>query len=294
MIFLGNPRSQASYYARESKNTMTTPLLVLAFFSIVVGWAGIPDGFPILSHLTPSWIERLFTSPVFTESVVLSGLNPGHSAVSEYFLWAPMIIGVALSLLGMTIGWLFYCRIPLEAGDEDPLEVLMTFLRCKWLYRLMQNKFYIDEIYVNLLIKPVTSGVNVTAIFDTKIVDWLVISIGRVATGFSRGAQKVDDAVFDPDLSSIKRLSLTSIVEWFDGNFIDEIVTIFGFLGGITSRMFNQVDERLLDGLVSRVASITQSLGSFVRKIQNGLLSDYLWNAFLMVLLIIASLALLQ
>ena len=47
-------------------------------------------------------------------------------------------------------------------------------------------------------------------------------------------------------------------------------------------------------GLVSRVASITQSLGSFVRKIQNGLLSDYLWNAFLMVLLIIASLALLQ
>ncbi len=75
LVFLGNPRSQASYYARESKNTMTTPLLVLAFFSIVVGWAGIPDGFPILSHLTPSWIERLFTSPVFTESVVLSGLE---------------------------------------------------------------------------------------------------------------------------------------------------------------------------------------------------------------------------
>jgi len=172
--------------------------------------------------------------------------------------------------------------------------VLMTFLRCKWIYRLVQNRFYIDEIYINLFIKPISSGVNVTALFDTKIVDWIVVTIGRVAAGLSIGVQKMDETVFDPDLSKIKRFSLTSVVEWVDGDFIDAIVNVFGFLGGITSRMFNQVDERFLDGVVSRIASTTQSLGLFVRKIQNGLLSDYIWNAFLMVLLIIATLSLLQ
>lgn len=294
LVFLGNPRSQSSYYARESSNTMTIPLLVLAGFSVVVGWVGIPEGFPVLSRFIPNWFEMIFESPVFGPHEAFSAISGSSSLISQHFAWAPMLIGIVLPAMGIAAGWLLYGRIPLETGDEDPLEVLMAFFKCKWIYRLMQNRFYVDEIYQTLFVKPLSTGVNVTALFDTKIIDWLVLSVGRVAAGFSVGVQKIDENIFDPDLSKIKQLSLTSVVEWIDDSLIDEVVNIFGFIGGMTSRLFHQFDERLIEGSITTIANIANSLGLFVRKLQNGLLSDYIWNAFLMVLLIIATLSLLQ
>ncbi len=294
LVFLGDPRTQSSYYARESSNTMTIPLLVLAFFSLVVGWVGIPEGFPLLSRLIPDFYEMLFESQTFQQTMEVSANIFGNVQTTPHFAWLPMLIGIALPLLGIAGGWHLYGRIPLEMGDDDPLEVLMTYVKFKWFYRLMQNRFYIDELYQTTLVKPIYSGVGITAIFDTKIVDMIVLTVGKVATGFSVGVQKVDETIFDPDLSKIQHLSLTSLVEWFDDNFIDEVVNILGFFGNIMSRMFHQMDERLIDRSVKNIAEVTHALGLSVRKLQSGLLSDYLWNAFLMVLFIIAAITLLQ
>jgi NADH-quinone oxidoreductase subunit L len=294
LVFLGNPRTQSSHYARENNNTFLIPLLILAFFSLIVGWIGIPEGFPVLSKLIPNLYEMLYSAPAFIHTTDIANVVSGTLESTPSFSWFPMLIGIAFPVIGFLSGWQLYGRVPIEAGDEDPLLVFMAFFRMRWFYNLIQNRFYIDEIYQIIFIKPISANVDLTALFDNKIVDWIVLTVGRIGAGFSVGVQKLDDNVLDPDLSKINNLNLTSIVEWIDDYLIDEIVNILGFLGEIGSRLFHQIDERLIDGFVKGVAEITHSLGLSVRKLQNGLLSDYLWNAFLMVLLIIATISLLQ
>ena len=294
LVFLGNPRTQSSYNAQENPNTMIIPLLVLAFFSLVVGWVGIPDGFPVLSRFIPDFIERLFESPMFFQNADATALSASVSHISGHFAWLPVIIGIVFPAIGFALGWLLYGRNPLEAGDEDPIEATMKFLRIKWIYQFVQNRFYLDEVYNLVIVKPLSALANVAASFDSNVVDWIVLTVGRVGAGFSIGARKLNDSIFDPDLSDLKTISLTNILEWIDGYIIDEIVNIVGFLGEFVSRLFQQIDRRLIDGFVKRIAELAHTLGLYVRKLQNGLLSDYLWNAFLMVLLIIATITFLQ
>ncbi|NJN54730.1 MAG: hypothetical protein HC804_08240, partial [Anaerolineae bacterium] len=45
MTFAGKPRTPLAEHAHESNKFMTVPLVILAFFAIVVGWMGIPDNF---------------------------------------------------------------------------------------------------------------------------------------------------------------------------------------------------------------------------------------------------------
>jgi NADH-quinone oxidoreductase subunit L len=294
LVFLGNPRTQASYYARENPNTMLIPLLVLAFFSLVVGWVGIPDGFPLLSRIVPDFIGSLFESPIFHASLEADVLTVGVQHSSGNFAWIPMLVGIALPIIGFTIGWLLYGRVPLEAGDEEPLEEMMASIRFKWLFRLIQNRLFIDEIYTFIFIKPFIALANLTSTLDAKFVDQIVITVARIGAGVSAGVQKVDDTILNPDLSKIKELSLSQLFEWVDKYMIDEFINILGFIGEFISTIFQQIDERLLDGLLRRISSGAQSIGSYVRRLQNGLISDYLWNAFLMVLLLIAAISLLQ
>ena len=133
-----------------------------------------------------------------------------------------------------------------------------------------------------------------TNFLDSSLIDWGIRAVGRVAAGFSIGVRVIDENVFDPDLSKVSRLSLSNVLEWIDTYLLDEIVNIFGFVSNVLSVLFEQLDERLVDGFVKFVVSIMESLGGYVRKLQNGLISDYLWNAFLMVLFIIAAISFLQ
>ncbi len=73
-----------------------------------------------------------------------------------------------------------------------------------------------------------------------------------------------------------------------------------GFVKGVTgaSRMSSDasglVDGGLIDGVVTGIARMTGAMGKWSRKMQSGLLPDYLWNAFMIIILLAAILVLLQ
>lgn len=290
LVFLGTPRSQASSHTHENGNTMIIPLLVLALFSITVGWVGIPGQFPVLGRIVPDVLEIAFESPSLQHIAV----DTMHSQAAVRFAWAPVLLGIALPALGLFLGWMLYGRQPLETGDEDPISIFMKAIHMGWLYRFVENGFYINEVYQTLVIRPICFLAEVTSIFDTGFIDWLIRSVGRIAAGFSIGVKVIDENVFDPDFSKLSRFSLSSVLEWIDTYLLDEIVNIFGFISNILSVLFQQLDERVVDGFVKLVVSVMESLGGYVRRLQNGLISDYLWNAFLMVLFIIAAISFLQ
>ena len=134
MTFLGKARSKAAEHAHESTWTMTLPLVVLAIFSVVIGWAGVPKGFPVLSSFVPNWVHDFVDTTLLEHSEVLE-FNP-----------VPLLVSVGVALGGLLVGFLMYRRM--EAGAPDPLA------RLGRVYVWIQNKYYFDELYDFLFVRP--------------------------------------------------------------------------------------------------------------------------------------------
>jgi NADH-quinone oxidoreductase subunit L len=136
LTFWGEPRTEAARHASETPWTMTLPLIVLSFFAITAGWAGIPESFPVLGHLFPGFFNH-FVGHTLAEP-------PGHI---DFSIW-PLLTSIVVSLGGLALGFVVYRNY--AVGDEDPLKrVLGGF------HTVLQNKYYLDEIYDFLFVRPV-------------------------------------------------------------------------------------------------------------------------------------------
>ena len=136
MVFLGEPRTEAAKHASETKPVMTSPLIILAFFAITLGWAGIPHEFPLLGKLSPAWFQEFIGQMLQTEQV------------SEVHSLIPLITSLMVSLGGLALGWLVYKGIR-SAQQLDPMEKAFGFV-----FRIFQKKYGFDEMYEFLFIRP--------------------------------------------------------------------------------------------------------------------------------------------
>jgi len=60
------------------------------------------------------------------------------------------VVSIGVSLAGIGLAWLFYVRRP-ELGEQ-------TAVSLGGLYRLVLNKYYVDEIYRFLIVRPLVVG----------------------------------------------------------------------------------------------------------------------------------------
>jgi len=111
VVFMGKPRSSAVEHAHESSPVMWIPLIVLAVFSAIGGFIGIP-GF-----LHQAQVE----------------------AIHVEFNWAIALISSAAAVAGLGLAYAVYCK------GMRPLQKLQK--NFGWVPRLLVNKFFIDEIY---------------------------------------------------------------------------------------------------------------------------------------------------
>lgn len=116
LAFYGERRGEGSHIPHESPLIMTIPLMILAFFSIVSGFIGLP------------FLENGFSTWVYFH-------EPHHTVVN----WGIMLSSVGVGLLGIYLAWLMYYQKSISAA-----KVAQTF---PGIYKLLYNKYYIDEIY---------------------------------------------------------------------------------------------------------------------------------------------------
>lgn len=143
LVFFGKPRSHAAEKAVESPRTMTIPLVILAGLSVFGGFLNFPA-----THQFTNWLEDTL----------------GHDlAHATEFNWTVALSSTALALLAIYISWLIYGRKPLETGQPDPLRKGLGPL-----FVGMHNKWYVDELYDLIIIRPY----QWLARFFADTVDW--------------------------------------------------------------------------------------------------------------------------
>jgi NADH-quinone oxidoreductase subunit L len=130
----------------ESPWVMLGPLVILAVLSFVGGWVNINHRFD------------LFLSPVFSSHAksVLKALTAQESSQIEArdrLELAFTGISVAVGFLGLFLAWLLYHK------RRDLPEKIAN--RLGDLYHAVVNKYYVDELYASVFVKPLVEGSTV-------------------------------------------------------------------------------------------------------------------------------------
>jgi NADH-quinone oxidoreductase subunit L len=167
LVFHGRARTEAAEQASESAPSMIIPLIVLAVFSLLVGFINTPSGFLGLSNLFGHgnlihWLEYSLAS-------YHPHIYPGApTSAPEGSAFNPLI---AILALGAGIGAIFLARSiygnnhALTANRRDPLAVNPN---TGSIFNLANARLYWDEIYYRLFEGPF----NRASVFLADRLDW--------------------------------------------------------------------------------------------------------------------------
>ncbi|MBI5124063.1 MAG: NADH-quinone oxidoreductase subunit L [Candidatus Omnitrophica bacterium] len=173
LVLFGKPRSEL--HPHESPKVMTVPLGILAIFAIFVGLLGSP----------------------LMNNAFQAFMHPGvHENSPNYPV---MFLSTIVAALGIGAAYLFYIL-----GNK----ILPIGIRSKFtlLYNLLYNKYYIDEIYNFLIIKPVIRLSGLAAKFDLGVIDGAVNKAAKAAVVLSNIKSWIDRYIVDGAVNMTARI----------------------------------------------------------------------------------------
>jgi NADH-quinone oxidoreductase subunit L len=185
LTFFGAPRyDEHKVHVHESPKNMTIPLMVLAFFAIFGGWFAAPK---LIGGV--DYFEK-FLSPVFSASASAADAMAAASnetAASPAMQLAHALTGwpVIVAILGLLVAWWFYIKNP-----EVPKRLAKNVHA---LYLLLLDKYYVDEIYAALIVRPLLwISTNVLwHVVDEGLIDGTVNGTATVARESGSQARKL-------------------------------------------------------------------------------------------------------
>jgi len=176
LTFYGEPRDKKIHdHAKESPPVMTVPLMLLAVGSVFGGFLGIP----IWTHLNAmhNWLGPVVGLRGDAHGAgaghVAEAAQGGHDVGLEVLL---MAVSVGLALVGIAYAVHIYVRNPAKARAIGE--------RFQGAYRVLWNKYYVDEFYHAAVVAPfVAFGRFCWRVFDVQVVDGLVNGTGQALRG---------------------------------------------------------------------------------------------------------------
>jgi NADH-quinone oxidoreductase subunit L len=147
------------HHVHESPVAMTMPLVILALLSIVGGWIGIPAVFAENAHRLSN-----FLSPVYATTHVQNEMHVSHT--TELALMGSVVLLILISI--------FSAKQFFAKAD-------ITEERSSAFGKLLENKWYIDELYDFIIVQPINQISSFFArIIDIKIIDGMVNGVGKL------------------------------------------------------------------------------------------------------------------
>ncbi|TXK37504.1 NADH-quinone oxidoreductase subunit L [Pontibacter qinzhouensis] len=171
LTFFGKFRGteEQRHHLHESPAIMTIPLIVLAVLSTFGGFLGIPSVFGS-NHIIGSYLSPLYN---YAKGINATPFEPMHlSHETEYLL---MAISVAVAIIAIIIAYVMYVKKETVPVAEDA--------RLSPVHNLVYNKYYIDELYNTLFVKPLMwLSTAFYRVVDVVLVDGIVNGVGKFVT----------------------------------------------------------------------------------------------------------------
>ncbi len=137
LVFFGKERASDDkmHHIHESPKSITIPLIILAGLSALGGFMGVPE---VLGG--SNWVGR-FLSPVFSKS---AELNAEHhlSHTTEYVLMGTIVVFTLVVIALAYSRYIGKAHVPVAEGELSGV------------HKTIYHKYYVDEIYDSLIVKP--------------------------------------------------------------------------------------------------------------------------------------------
>ena len=183
--FHGEPRNH-EIHAHESPWVMLGPLVFLSTLAVVAGFVGTPfknvfehSMVPVLGHF----------------ETLLPELPHGFSVVT-------FAIGTIAALAGIGLATIIWLKPILKIEKLEPA--------FGWLAKIVENKYYIDEIYQATIIRGLMILAAVMYWWDKWVIDYLIVNgVGFLSLVASRAWGWFDKYVID---------GIVNLVAWITGS----------------------------------------------------------------------------
>jgi len=162
MTFFGEPRYESASggkHAHESPWVMLLPLVILAFFSVIGGYLSV-------------------------EGVLHPFFGVEHPAEGASHAGGEMVMGLSILMALIGIGLATYLYVMMPGIPQ------FIAWRLNSVYKLLLNKYYVDEIYDALIVNPIKSisTVLLWKFMDVGVIDDLFVNGSAKAVKFFGGA----------------------------------------------------------------------------------------------------------
>ena len=204
----------------ESPWQITLVLAILAAGSVATLFLGIPvlwqhtfahaNTPPILEH----WLE-----PVLSAKVAF-----GHGTQAMEWLFQ------GLGVLAATVGFVAARAVYKDNRNEAALKAMIE--RWKGVWTVVYNKYYVDELYEVMVLRPTSQVARAFSWFDGKILDGLVHTVAAFTRAFANLDGAIDKYLVDGAVNGV-----ANVIGWAGGSLrhlqTGRIQTyLYGALGG--------------------------------------------------------------
>jgi NADH-quinone oxidoreductase subunit L len=200
LVFWGENRAdeETRAHIHESPASMTVPLVVLAAGTFVVGWIGFPHleslHLPDVFHGFQRWLEPSLARPDMVAAAEFAALSQSIGMVEPH--GDGLIIGLIGVALALGVAGIVAAR-PLYSSGVAPWVRSFTSRGIgAVLYKLSYNKFYVDEIYHVLFVRPFRwLAAGLFEFVDRFVIDlifvngaaWVTDVLGRISRWTQNG-----------------------------------------------------------------------------------------------------------
>jgi len=182
LAFHGRERSEKQHQGppdlspKEPSWSVTLPLIILAGFSLVAGYLGLPSYWGsnrLEEFLAPSFRFQFSGQPA-------AAMENAH--LTEVIL---TLVTLAVTFFGFALAYHFCIKNPQVAGRLAN--------RFSWLYSLLRRNFFVDEIYDWLLVGPVQrlSRTILWKVMDVGVIDGLVHGTASLMQAWSHRVKRI-------------------------------------------------------------------------------------------------------
>lgn len=208
LVFFGGFRGthEQEHHLHESPPAMTTPLVILGILSLIGGFVQLPASFGGHDYLNEFLSSGIANIPAITH-------EDAAAATKEYYLLGGTVVGLII---------IFAATRKMFAVEKFDGEY-------SGIKKIMANKWYVDEIYDAIIVRPLNSIAGfLKNIIEKSGIDGIVNGVGRFIQYSSRQIRLIQSGqVGSYILFMVLSIAVLFVVFWNQDKILEFLQYIF-------------------------------------------------------------------